>query len=246
MAKEAIGIKNYRTYQKTLTDLIDFGFIKMIQISKNQYSSNIIAIVKNTKAPTKANTKALDKALIKHHTKQGKSIVSIDIQEYNNTNLQKDNNTNLQKDIPEINSGVILEPLILDSEKVTKPKKEKKPTDPLFKPLKEIYIEWYRKQFKLEPVFSAKEHIGINGIIAYFKINQYDYENTIESWQIILNKFTEWDKFYQNSTTPSQINCNLSNIIIKLKNGKSTNGTEQRAKKFSDEAIAESFRKFNS
>jgi len=40
MAKEAIGIKNYRTYQKTLNDLIDFGFIKLVQKSKNQYSSN--------------------------------------------------------------------------------------------------------------------------------------------------------------------------------------------------------------
>ena len=52
------------------------GFIKMIEVSKNQYSSNIIAIVKNTKAPTKA----LDKALQKHSTKQGQSTVSIDKQ----------------------------------------------------------------------------------------------------------------------------------------------------------------------
>jgi len=91
MAKEAIGIKNYRTYQKTLNDLINFGFLKMIQISKNQYSSNIIAIVKNTKAPTKA----LDKALQKHKQKQGKSIVSIDKQ-YNNITI---NNKQIEFDI---------------------------------------------------------------------------------------------------------------------------------------------------
>jgi len=63
----------------------------MIEISKNQYSSNIIRIatVKNTKA----HTKALDKALTKHSRKQVRSIVSIDIQEtnkqYNNT-ISKD------------------------------------------------------------------------------------------------------------------------------------------------------------
>ena len=76
MVMEAIGIKNWRTYSNTLNDLVDFGFIEMIEISKNQYSSNIIAIVKNTKA----TTKALDKALQKHSTKQSQSTVSINKQ----------------------------------------------------------------------------------------------------------------------------------------------------------------------
>jgi len=80
MVMEAIGVKNWRTYSKALNDLVNFGFIEMIEISKNQYSSNIVAIVKNTKAPTKA----LDKALQKHDTKQGQSTVSINKQETNN------------------------------------------------------------------------------------------------------------------------------------------------------------------
>ena len=69
MAKEAIGIKSYKTYIKTLNDLIDFGFIILIEKSKNQYSSNIIAMSNNTKALNKA----LDKALSKHGSKQDKS-----------------------------------------------------------------------------------------------------------------------------------------------------------------------------
>ena len=76
MVKEAIGIKNFRTYTNTLNELIEWGFIKMIEKSKNQYSSNIIAIAKNTIAPTIA----LDKALQKHSQKQSKSIDSIDKQ----------------------------------------------------------------------------------------------------------------------------------------------------------------------
>lgn len=83
MVMEAIGVKNWRTYSKALIEIVDFGFIDMIEISKNQYSSNIIAIVKNTKATTKATTKALDKALSKHSTKQSQSTVSINKQ-YNN------------------------------------------------------------------------------------------------------------------------------------------------------------------
>uniref|UniRef100_UPI003561DB1E hypothetical protein n=1 Tax=Mariniphaga sediminis TaxID=1628158 RepID=UPI003561DB1E len=58
MAKEAIGVHSYNTYIKTLNDLIDFGFIKMIQKSKNQYSSNIIALSNFDKA----FDRALDKA----------------------------------------------------------------------------------------------------------------------------------------------------------------------------------------
>lgn len=91
MAKEAIGIRSYNTYKKTLDDLVEFGFIKMIEVSKNQYSSNIIAISKFNKA----HNKALDKALIKHTSKQSEStrqsIDSIDIQEYNSTIIQDTN-----------------------------------------------------------------------------------------------------------------------------------------------------------
>jgi hypothetical protein len=79
MVMEAIGVKNWRTYSQGLNELIDFGFIKLLEKSSNQYSSNIIAIVNFTKA----DTKALDKALQKHGTKQGQSIVSINKQETN-------------------------------------------------------------------------------------------------------------------------------------------------------------------
>lgn len=74
MTKDAIGMKNYRTYTKTFNDLVEWGFIEVVQKSKNQYSSCIVAIVKNTKA----TSKALDKALQTHNQKQGKSIVCID------------------------------------------------------------------------------------------------------------------------------------------------------------------------
>jgi len=74
MTKDALGISNYRTYSKTFNDLSDWGFIKVIEKSKNQYSATIIAIVKNTKA----NTKALSKAAQTHDKKQSIDIVCID------------------------------------------------------------------------------------------------------------------------------------------------------------------------
>ena len=76
MAKDAIGIRSYNTYIQTLNDLVNFGFIKLVEKSTNQYSSNIIALSNFDKA----TSKALDKAFIKHDTKQRESISSIDKQ----------------------------------------------------------------------------------------------------------------------------------------------------------------------
>lgn len=105
MAKEAIGIRSYNTYVNTLKDLVDWGFIIMIEKSKNQYSSNIIALSNFNKAHDKARDKALDKALVKHVTKQsestgestGESISSINKPINHNTNKPINHNTNKVK-----------------------------------------------------------------------------------------------------------------------------------------------------
>jgi hypothetical protein len=67
MAMDAIGVKNHRTFSTTFEDLAKWGFIKVYEKSKNQYSANIIGVVKNAKA----TTKALAKATHKHSHKQG-------------------------------------------------------------------------------------------------------------------------------------------------------------------------------
>ncbi|MEP2448201.1 MAG: hypothetical protein ABJI69_13290 [Balneola sp.] len=87
MAMEAMGIKSYNTYKKTLDDIVDWGFFKMVERSKNQYSSNVIALSKNNKA----SGKALDKAFTKHASKQSESKESIDKQINNGTNKQENN-----------------------------------------------------------------------------------------------------------------------------------------------------------
>lgn len=76
MVIEAIGVKSYSSYKKHFDELADFGFIKIIEYSKNQYSSNIIELTLNDKA----SDKALDKALQKHSVKQVESTVSINKQ----------------------------------------------------------------------------------------------------------------------------------------------------------------------
>ncbi|MFM2204443.1 MAG: hypothetical protein RLZZ605_1407 [Bacteroidota bacterium] len=85
MAKDAIGIRSYNTYIITLNDLVEFGLIELIEKSKNQYSSNIVAISNFDKAVDKA----LDKAFINHATKQSESTSeSIDSIDKQDTNIQ--------------------------------------------------------------------------------------------------------------------------------------------------------------
>lgn len=136
MAKEAIGIKSYNTYSETFKDLVNWGFIKVIQESKNQFSSTIISI-SNPKKGLLKNKSALDKALIKHGTKHkestvqstGESIDSIDIQVYNNTNLPI-NNILLEKEAKyaneNFNNSESSKELIPENPKKKKKLREKK------------------------------------------------------------------------------------------------------------------------
>lgn len=86
IAMEAIGIKSYNTYIKTLNELVEFGFVIMIERSKNQHTANIIELSKNDKALDKA----LDKAQVKATSKQRESNSSIDKQR-NKETKNKDN-----------------------------------------------------------------------------------------------------------------------------------------------------------
>jgi phosphoribosyl-ATP pyrophosphohydrolase len=59
---ELMGIGSYNTYKKTLYDLVDFGFIKIVKESKNQHNSKIVALSKIDKATDEALDKATDEA----------------------------------------------------------------------------------------------------------------------------------------------------------------------------------------
>lgn len=75
-AMEATGMKSYNTYIKTFNELIEFGFIKLIERSKNQYTSNIIALSNFDEALDKASDKALDKAIVCSIKKEQSTVQS--------------------------------------------------------------------------------------------------------------------------------------------------------------------------
>lgn len=75
MTKEAIGIKSWHTYIKAFNDIVDWGFFILIERSKNQFSSNIIALSNFNDA----NSEALDKATTMHvSTHESKLLQSND------------------------------------------------------------------------------------------------------------------------------------------------------------------------
>ena len=94
MTMDAIGVRKHQTYGKGLNDLVEWGFIKMIEKSKNQYSANIISI-----DATPENGKALDKALVKHGAKQGKSTGQSTDSINKQLNKQTKNNKQADSDV---------------------------------------------------------------------------------------------------------------------------------------------------
>lgn len=131
MSMEAIGIKNWRTYKKTFDDLVHWGFIKVLEQSKNQYSATVIAIVKNTKP----HTKALTKATQKHMQKQYKSIVDIN---------------------KPINQRTIEPNNLLSSPATTQEKKSE-----FWKKFVEKWEEWYLNQFGSKYTYQAKDFASL-------------------------------------------------------------------------------------
>lgn len=98
MAMEAIGIKKYDTYIKCFTDLVDWGFIKLIEKSKNQYSSNVIALPEKGRALGKA----LDKAMVKHGVNHSESIRQSEVESKVSIDKQINKETIKQETIDEV------------------------------------------------------------------------------------------------------------------------------------------------
>ena len=118
--KECLGIGSYNTYKKTLSDLVNFGFVKIIKDSKNQHISKIIALSKYDEASDKPSDKALDEATIKAIDKPTDTI----IKQYNNLTIQQ-----INKILTYFNS-IPISDIDLKIDEIIKEEKEDKPKKP--------------------------------------------------------------------------------------------------------------------
>jgi len=204
MTMEAIGIKSYNTYIKSFNDLNSFGFIEVLEKSKNQYSSNIIALSKFDKA----TNKALDKATIKHttkqHQKQGESTQqsndSIDIPIYNDTNSP----------INEFNNNILFEE---EKEKDLPPKGESFNFSNLLKKYNEIFerkctvislktekqLKTTLKRFSQEQIIDA-----MNNVKSDSWHNEQNYTHATLEFFSRADKVEKWAFVTKNSNNGTQ------------------------------------------
>ncbi len=213
VAMEAIGIRSYNTYIKTLNELIALGFIKMIEKSKNQYTANIIALSNINKALDKA----LDKALIKHTSKQSESTVqSIDsiIKQINKEPLNKEQ----KEGKPVFDFGEYLQ-------------------EDFYNACIEV---WFRYNEGWQ--FEAKDGTGIKGIIkkiikAQEKAGKpISPETVAAAFEFILDGI-KTHKYYC-TCDPTTLSSKFNNILKELKN--SSNGTtnDKRATAYANSIFA--------
>lgn len=99
MAMDAIGVRSYNTYIKTLHDLIDFGFINLIEKSRNQHSANIIALSNFDKALDRALDRA-EKPPYQNLTKQVQSTYQSTSESTDSIIKQVNNKPEINMDIP--------------------------------------------------------------------------------------------------------------------------------------------------
>lgn len=118
----------------------------------------------------------------------------------------------------------------VQKEKTQKPKsppKEPKQVDGLYTKMVEIYFAWFQSYSGVKPKFGAIEGVAMKQIINYFKSIHKDandgtneFDEVTKMFRIIFDRWNLIDPFYQEQTKVTQINSNLQNIIIQIKNGR--------------------------
>ncbi|WP_353159299.1 hypothetical protein [Myroides odoratus] len=210
MTMEAIGMKTYKSYISTLADLIDFGFIMMIEKSKNQYTANIIALNKKAKAKSKALSKALSKAEPKQSQKQDQSKVSIDKPINNRT----------------------FKPLNLEHSKShcgDKSPKGKKEIQ-FWKTIVEVWFDFYKSKFEVDPSFNAANGKHLKTILIRLeklaKSKKIDWTEDVakRSMEKFLQNAWEDQWLQQNFLLPN-LSSKYDSIINKNHDGKSVNNS---------------------
>lgn len=163
---EYSGISTYKTYIKTLNELIEYGFIEMISKSKNQYSANIIALVGLEKEESRNTLSALDRAIMNSNSITDFALVKNTeaLTEATTEAVTKAVTRALTKAVPKLHLEQNPEQDISRSS-VNKPTKPTKPTDQLNNKgvIKEILVEFLKsapqekKEFLFNEILEQEE-----------------------------------------------------------------------------------------
>lgn len=198
---EGLSIGSKATYLQVISDLSEWGFIKIVKPSKNQFQATIISICRTEKDT--AYTTALDTALVQQGIRQGiqqeystiHGIVPIDKQLNNETSKPINHETIIKKEVLNFEGFGFFEPLIhrwLDYKKSQHNEKYKS-QDTLNTFVKKL-IELSNGQFEIaEKIIDTSIASGYKGIFAIKTGNGFNQQkpDKMESYK------TEYEKAMQ-------------------------------------------------
>lgn len=203
--QQGMSCKSYNTYKKCFNDLVEWGFIKVVKQSVNQYQCNVIALSKFDNPLDKALDKALNKAQDKALDKATETFINHKPQTINHKPINGSRAGKPDTTPPQFleKYNEFLESKNLPSEKFSLAGRAA---------LKKIYVylkeQCQKKNAKDFPdqVFTEEELI----------------KQSIDGWAWVLSKYDKWESFHQKQIKLEQINSNLLNIINHVRNGKPT------------------------
>lgn len=228
---QTIGVRNYKTYIDAFEALEEYGFIKVGERSKNQYTANIIALVKNPKANHKALSNALSNASqkqeLKHKPEHCECLKLVNLKTNKPINpktlvLIETNVSTLEENLEKWLKGGF--PTVKE-----KPKKNVE----LFKKMQIMFFEWYENDKKRKYSFQAKCGKAIYAIIKQIEAElragemEVNDQSVIDSWRAILEglpNIHKNDQWIYQGVELSLINSKWNQVVTGIK--KQNNGTE--------------------
>jgi hypothetical protein len=245
-AGAAIGIRKIQTVREALNDLVEWGFVRMVIKSQNQYKANVISIINCTivsgdsldnalrltekRLTTGSSTgQAQGRARVKQAVEHGSGTVPIVKQENNETNKPINQETDVDADRVDVKNG--------SSNHV----KEKKPPPPKVAPKGPPTLHARIKEMieSLNPGYywQAKDGKAAESLIKKIRHrwqNKHGSEatddNVAESLQWVMDNLPEW---YRNKwdtcTIESKFEAILKQITDDRTNGKSDNSGSTNA-----------------
>jgi hypothetical protein len=221
-----MSCKSHNTYIKTFNDLVQWGFVKVVVKSKNQYQCNIIALSKFDEALDKALDKALAKHLTEHLTysktinHKPKTINIIEPNKFDSDSV--DGFSNYSKN----------ENAIPSAEEISEKKKvaPKKKSDAPILDMEKTWSDHLTKMHSIAYYADGRERAALVQIAKKLvhQVNEKskregtintasDQEKAMSGWNYMLANFSKWSEFNQKLTKLSQINGQFTNIIAECK-----------------------------
>lgn len=224
VAMTACGIRSYKTYAKIFDDLVEWGFFHVHQKSKNQFTSNVIALVFFTEAIPKRH-QSIDQSITNAVERHSSSTVDIN----KLINLETNKPINLKTDVDADRVGV--EEVFSEEEKKIEPppKVAPKGSPTLHATLKEI-IEKMNDGY----YWQAKDGKALKGIITKITFrwkNKHGSDpsdaDVVNSFRWMLDNLPDWFKDkWDTSMIESKFEVIVKQILEDRKNGKSNSDSQ--------------------